>query len=206
MKTSHIVTLCVYQRFWQIYVSKNKNKKYFCKSCLQCFSSRKVLTKHKGDCLSINGAQSLRFEKWTIEFKNYCQQIPVSFKVYADFEFNLKSVEGYEGSYSKEYQNHIPCSFAYKLVCVYDEFSKPIVVFRGENVAYKFIEAILKEFEYCKKVMKKHFNKNLIMSEKEKKQFQLSNTCWICKRLIDNDDKKARDHCHITRKFRGTAQ
>ena len=54
--------------------------------------------------------------------------------------------------------------------------------------------------------MKKHFNKNLIMSEKEKKQFQSSNTCWICKRLIDNDDKKVRDHCHITRKFRGTAQ
>ena len=42
---------------------------------------------------------------------------------------------------------------------VYDKFTKPIVVFRGENAAYKFIEAILKEFEYCKKVMKKHFKK-----------------------------------------------
>ena len=50
----------------------------------------------------------------------------------------------------KKYQNHIPCSFTYKLVCVDDEFSKPIVVFRGENAAYEFIEAILKEFEYCK--------------------------------------------------------
>ena len=50
-------------------------------------------------------------------------------------------------------QDHVPCSFAYKLVCVDDEFTKPIVVFRGENAAYKFIEAILKE--YCKKVMKK---------------------------------------------------
>ena len=50
----------------------------------------------------------------------------------------------------KKYQNHIPWSFTYKLVCVDDEFSKPIVVFRGENAAYEFIEAILKEFEYCK--------------------------------------------------------
>ena len=50
----------------------------------------------------------------------------------------------------KNYQNHIPCSFTYKLVCVDGEFSKPIVVFRGENAAYEFIEAILKEFEYCK--------------------------------------------------------
>ena len=27
--------------------TKNKNKKYFCKGCLQCFSSKKVLTEHK---------------------------------------------------------------------------------------------------------------------------------------------------------------
>ena len=44
----------------------------------------------------------------------------------------------------KKYQDHIPPSFVYKLVCVDDEFTKPIVAFRGENDAYKFIEAILK--------------------------------------------------------------
>ena len=94
-------------------------------------------------------------------------------------------------------QDHIPCSFAYKLVCVDDKFSKSIVVFRGENAAYEFIKAILKEYQYCKKVMKKHFNKNLIMSEEEE-QFQSSNTCWICENPIDNDDEKVRDHCHVT--------
>ena len=35
--------------------TKNKNKKWFCRSCLQCFSSENVLIKHKEDCLSING-------------------------------------------------------------------------------------------------------------------------------------------------------
>ena len=45
--------------------------KYFCKSCSRCFSSENVLTKHKEVCLSINGAQSVRLEKGTIEFKNY---------------------------------------------------------------------------------------------------------------------------------------
>ena len=52
--------------------------------------------------------------------------------------------------------------------------------------------------------MKKHFNKNLIMSEEED-QFQSSNTCWICEKLIYNDDEKVRDHCHGTAKFRGAA-
>ena len=48
---------------------QNKNKKCFCKSCLQCFSSKYVLTEHKEVCLSINGVQSVRLEKWTIELK-----------------------------------------------------------------------------------------------------------------------------------------
>ena len=102
----------------------------------------------------------------------------------------------------KKYQDHIPCSFVYEVVCVDDKFSKPIVLYRGENTAFKFIEAILKDYEYCKKVMKKHFNKNLIMTE-EAEQFQLSNTCLICEKLIE--DEKVRDHCHITGKFRGAA-
>ena len=163
-------------------------EKDFCKSCLQCFSSKNVLTEHKKVCLSINGAQSVRLEKGTIEFKNYFKQIPVPFKIYADFECNLRGVESYEGSYTKKYQDHVPCSFAYKVVCINNKFSKPILVFRGENVAYEFIKAILKECKYCKKVMNKHFNKNLIMSEEEEKQFQSSNTCWIYEKLIDNDD------------------
>ena len=54
--------------------------------------------------------------------------------------------------------------------------------------------------------MKKHFDKNLVMTEEEEHLFQQSNTCQICKKLIDNDDGKVRDHCHITSKFRGAAQ
>ena len=53
--------------------------------------------------------------------------------------------------------------------------------------------------------MKKHFNKNLIMSEEKEEQFQSSNTCWICEKLIDDDEEKVRDHCHATGTFRGAA-
>ena len=95
--------------------------------------------------------------------------------------------------------------FPYKLVCVDDKFTKPIVVLRGEIAAYEFIEVILKECEYCKKVMKKLFNKNLIVSEEEEEQFQSSNTCWICEKLTDNGNEIVRNHCYVTSKFRGAA-
>ena len=150
---SHDVYIKDFDRF-MFHKTKNKNKKWFCKSCLQCFSSENVLIKLKEDCLSINGKQSVKLEKGIIKFENYFKQIPVLFKIYADFECNLKSVKCNEGSYTEKYQDQIPCSFAYKIVCTDDKFTKPSIIYRGENAAYEFIKAILKEYKYCKKIMK----------------------------------------------------
>ena len=41
------------------------------KSSLQCFSSKNVLIKHKGNFLSINGKQSVKPEKEIIKFENH---------------------------------------------------------------------------------------------------------------------------------------
>ena len=107
--------------------------------------------------------------------------------------------------YTKKYHEHVPCSYARKVVCIDDRFSKPIVFDRGVNAAYEFIKSILKEHKYLKKIMKDQFNKNLVMTEEEEHLFQQSNSCWIFKKIIDNEDEKVRDHCHITGKFRSSA-
>ena len=67
---------------------KTKNKKWFCRSCLQCFSSKSVLIKHKENCLNINSKQSVKLEKGIIGFENYFKEVPFPFKIFADFEFN----------------------------------------------------------------------------------------------------------------------
>ena len=72
------------------------------------------MTEHKEDYLSI-GEESVKVKNGTIELENYFKQIPVPFKIYADFVCNLEEVESYEGSYTKitfTYQDHVPCSFA----------------------------------------------------------------------------------------------
>ena len=98
---SHYVYIKDFNTF-MFHKTKNKNKKCFCKGYLQSFSSKNVLIKHKKDCLSISGKQSINLEKGTIEFKNYFKQLPVPFKIYADFECNFKNVECYEGTYTKK--------------------------------------------------------------------------------------------------------
>ena len=150
--------------------------------------------------------QSVKLEEETIKFENCFKQIPVSFKICTDFECNLKKVKCNKGYYTEKYQDHISCSFAYKIVCIDNRFTKPTIIYRGENAAYEFIKTILEEYKYYKKIIEEYFNKNLIMSEEEEKLFQKSNNCWICKKFINNDnEEKVRDHCHITGKFRGAA-
>ena len=82
---SHYVYIKDFDRF-MFSKTKNKSKKYFCKCCLQCFSSEQILVEHRTDCLFINGKQSVKLKSVTIKFKNYFKQLPVPVKIYADFE------------------------------------------------------------------------------------------------------------------------
>ena len=129
--------------------TKCKNKKNFCKYCLQCFSSEKVLTEHKEVCLKITGKQTVKLRSSSIKFKNYLKQLAVPFKIYADFDCNVKRVKcsdrGKNTSHTEKDQGHIPYIFDYKVVCVDHKFSKPVALYRGENAAYKFIDVILEE-------------------------------------------------------------
>ena len=49
---------------------KIKAKNWFCKSCLQCFSSENMLIKHQENCLSINGKQPVKLEEGIIKLNN----------------------------------------------------------------------------------------------------------------------------------------
>ena len=51
------------------------------------------------------------------------------------------------------------------------------------------LDQYLKSINIAEKIMKDQFNKNLVMTEEEY-LFQQSNNCWICKKIIDNEDKK----------------
>ena len=55
--------------------------------------------------------------------------------------------------------------------------------------------------------MNKHFNKNLVMTADQNEEFERSNICWICSKLIENDDNKVRDHDHTKsgNNYRGPA-
>ena len=192
--------------------TKHEHKKYFCMYCLQCFSREDVLTEHKNNCILINGKQAINMPKKgdKVFFKNYHKQLPVPFVIYADFEALTEKIQGCqpnnEKSYTEAYQKHTDCGYGYKVVCCYDDkYSKPVQIHRGENAVHKFMENMLEEVNWCKSIMKKHFNKPLEMTKENEIDFQKATKCHICDQQYTDKDIRVRDHCHITGEFCGSA-
>ena len=152
------------------------------------------MTKHKENCLIINGKQSVKLKSGSITFKNCFKQLPVP--------FSHKN----NGSCTKKYQDHIPCSFADKFVCVDNKFSKRVLPYREKKMLFTdLLKQLLKSMIIVKTVIEERFNKNIIMSPEVEEKFQLTNSCWICDKLFHVRDNKIRDHCHITGKYRSAA-
>ena len=100
---SHYIYIKDFNRF-MCNKTKNKNEKYFCKCCLQCFSSGKILIKHKENCLIKN-----------------IRHIFIGVLLIKLFMLIINSLK----------KN---CSLQKK------------------NAVYRLIEAILEEYECCKKI------------------------------------------------------
>ena len=54
-------------------------------------------------------------------------------------------------------------------------------------------------------VMKKYFNKVLVITKEDNESFKNSTKCSICDNGYVDHDVKVKDHCHITGKYRGSA-
>ena len=145
------------------------------KKTFSSFSSERVLVEHKETCLGINVKQIVKLRNGSNKLKNHFKQLAVPFKIYAGFESLLKRYGGSDRnnntSYTEKYQKHIPCSFAYKVICVDDKFSKAIFLYRGKMQISGLLKQFLKGMIIAKKMTKRLFNKNLVMFEKDEQRF-----------------------------------
>ena len=211
-KNKHYVLIKDFNRF-MYNQTKHKERKNFCMYCLQCFSSERVLNDHKNNCIQINGTQAVKMPDKSnniLKFNNFQKQLPVPFVIYADFEAITEKISkckpNNDKSYTEAYQKHTDCGFGYKVVCCYDDkYSQPLKIYRGEKAVYTYLEYLLDEVKYCKKIMKKEFNKPLNMTKENEKEFQKADECHICNKKYTKKDIQVRDHCHITGKYRGSA-
>ena len=197
-------------RFISSKLTKHCGTVEICRSCLNHFPDKKKLKNHEEYCFQNETVKiEMPKEGSSISFIHHNRSIKVPFVFYADFEAFTKEIQttpqSDKVSFTQKYQHHQPSGFCYKIV---GQNIKRCVLFRAkdenEDVSQKFIEMleedikkIYKEFDFSKKM--------LPLTKKEEYEFENAKICWICQKGFEKKDKKVRDHCHFTGKFRGAA-
>ena len=192
-------------------MSKHGHTNVFCLNCLNRFPNGEKLKIHEEYCLKNQAIRIEMPEKGSfISFIHHNRSIKVPFVVYADFEAFTEEIpiskQNEKFSFTQKYQKHKPSGFCYKIVCFDERYNQKPVLFRArsedEDVSAIFVEMLERDI---KRIQEKFdFSKKMIFSLKDKDDFEKARVCWICQKEFGSE-KKVRDHCHFTGKYRGAA-
>ena len=190
--------------------SKNEHKKFFCLRCLNGFGSQTLLDSHEELCRE-NEVVRIKMPKEGsfVKFRNNYKKMDMPFVIYADFESLMRSISSVQPNPRKPYTEkkmlHIPISFCYYLKCSFDDNLSKVVEYTAtsedEDVSQIFVTHLEEEVKWIYRIPKK----KMIFTKKDRHVYERSNKCWICEEPFSEKDKRVRDHCHYTGKFRGAA-
>ena len=143
------------------------------------------MDKHKEYCSEYESVKIQLPKKETmVKFKNHHRSEKVPTVIYADFECFNKPIQTRnpdpESSYTKQYQKHEPISFCYYINCTNKTI--PFRKYIGENAAEVFVKMLEEDIKMINNIPMK----NMIFGEKERKQYEKENICWICKEEFDD--------------------
>ena len=213
--SSHYVYIKDCSRLFNSQKSKFRNKSYFCKYCHNGFGTQELLNKHyeKG-CMEVEGQQiEMPTPDEKLKFKHHFKKLRCPFVIYADFECLTEELKKPEDDEIKtyNYQEHKPCGFMLNLVNAVDNTNQEFL-YRGDDAVDVFCNKINEIRDEIKEKMKE--NKEILMTDEDKIDFETATHCFICgdkfKNSYKNEKeaekyKKVRDHCHFTGKYRGCA-
>ena len=191
--------------------NNHKGKREYCFNCLNSFKSQEALNSHLeycnlNECIKINMPTPNTF----LEFDKFINGEKAPFVIYADFESILKPLEtckpNPKTSNTHKYNKHEPVSFNYYIKSfdesVYESKSRTYIKEKEEDP--DTIDVFINWLEEDVKEISNLGNKKMIITEKEQEQFNQASNCWICKKLLNLQDR-VRDHCHFTGRYRGPA-
>jgi hypothetical protein len=206
----------------QLLGKMGSSAKSFCDLCLKGFPTQTSKQQHEANCGKSN-IDSVRMpsDQERLVFRNFHALMKNPFCIYADFECLTKhknsrdSVDGMNsGSYTKQYQRHIPYSFG---VTVVDAYKKIIHkhIYRGRDAIHNFL--IHLDNLYTVLDIKRRIDIPITFSATDKLDFETAKTCWLCEKDFESENLhilsrlnsdssdliKCAHHDHMTGKYIG---
>ena len=191
--------------------NNHKGKREYCFNCLNSFKSQEALKTHLeycnlNECIKLNMPSPNTF----IKFDKFINGEKAPFVIYADFECLNRRIDTTtpdpNKSYTKKITKHKPASFNYYIKS-FDESvykSKSRTYIKEEEEDPDVIDVFINWLEEDVKEISNLGNEKMIFTDKDKEQFNQASNCWICKKLLNLQDR-VRDHCHFTGRYRGAA-
>ncbi|KYN08434.1 hypothetical protein ALC62_00583 [Cyphomyrmex costatus] len=166
--------------------------------CLHYFNTIEKLEIHSEDCGKLNKC-AIRLpsedKKW-LEFRNHRMKERAPFVVYADLECVLKKTEDAASSASSyAHQQHEVCS--------YDD-TLSAYRFHRDNDCVSWFARQLEDLAHCAKNIITT-NRPMDFTRDNWQKFNSATHCHICEKPFAPGDERARDHYHLTGRYRGPA-
>ena len=151
---SHYSLIKNFTRLAKTQLTSSKNGTVFiCKKCFSHFTKNELLQNHISYC-SNNETVAVKMppQNTMLGFKNYDNQLPIPFVVYADFECFTKPMNtcspNPKESYTYKYQKHEPSGFCFYIKGIVPNITfKPIIYTKtnsDDNVAAIFVNKLAK--------------------------------------------------------------
>ncbi|XP_070528291.1 uncharacterized protein [Cardiocondyla obscurior] len=185
-----------------VHLTNEKKEKH-----VNLFSSEKFKF-HIVDCGTLNNC-AIRLpsedNKW-LSFSNHDNKERVPFIVYADLKCVLRKIDPPSSPEQTtfNYQRHEVFSVGYYVRCSFDELLSRYEYRRGLDCIEWFVEQLVKLAHRVKTIILKTVPMETL-SNAQREKHENATVCHVYESPFEVDEKRVRDHCHLTGRYRGPA-
>ena len=188
--------------------SIHKEAQHFCMNCLQGFREKQSRDEHVGYCKNNEAVRiEMPHKKPIIEYSDGQFQFKVPFIMYADFESILEPIQGPDNNPSISSMRGVnvdtPSGWCVYSKFAYGKVTNPLKEYRGKACVSKFCEHIIAEAQCLHESFPEKPMEPLTKSPL--KEYKRVTKCHICFKPFREGNRKVRDHCDYSGKYRGAA-
>ena len=204
----HYVAIKSLSRLLSSKNNKHNGAQYFCMNCLQGYPNKSSRDEHFRYCTNNEAVRiEMPCRKPIVEYSDGQYQYKVPFIMYADFESILEPISALapnpRTSATHGVNVHTPSGWCVRSEFAYGEVKDSLKLYRGKDCISKFCEHIIGE---ARQLYNSFPEKPMIPLTKDQiKKYNRVSKCHICFKHFKDGDRKATDHCHYSRGYRGAA-
>ena len=174
---------------------------FVCNSCLNVFSTQRVLDSHIPNCM-MHSPQQVTYpdaDQCKLKFKDQDKQHPLKFYLVCDFEsFLVPTTQDPE----PDAKTHVVDEHSVSGFCCYrvtdlPEYQTPPTIYSGQDVMSRFYEHIMSESETINQILSEQLPLSP-MSDVDRRQHRAATNCVNCNCAFTRQNYKVRHHCHVT--------